>query len=118
MLQLPSLAWLGCESQAKPNGCSFLSERVGVKSSIESISPVIFRLEPELLFLKVKTKPKETPPSHRDGGVHASVGVGVSAGPGSPALGGAAAVLAVEPRWCTFDCRQAEQLCRDANTVI
>lgn len=72
VVQLPSLAWLGCESQAKTNGCSFLSERVGVNSSMESISPVIFLLELELLSLKVKVKPEEPPPSCHDGEVHAT----------------------------------------------
>lgn len=92
MVQLPSLAWLSCESQTKPNGCSFLFERVEVTSGMENISPVIFRLELELLSLKVEAKPEEPPPSHHDSEVHGSVAIGVSAGPDSPALGGHSSV--------------------------
>lgn len=88
MVQLPSLGWV---VNLKPRG--FLLERMGVNSSTESISPVIFHLELELLSLKVKGKPEKPPPSCHDSEVHASVAVGVSAGPDFPALGVAAAVF-------------------------
>ena len=52
-----------------------------MNSNMESTSPVILHLELELLALKVKVKPEEPPPSRCDSEVHASVAVGVSAGP-------------------------------------
>lgn len=86
MVQLQSLAWLGCESQAMTSGCCFLSERVGVNAARGAS-----QLEPELL--KVNAKPEEPPPSCHDSEVCVSIAVAVSAGPDFPALSVAVAVF-------------------------